>query len=217
MSIKVLLADDHRMIREGLRAVLDTEPSIEVVAEADNGRQALELVRDVSPDIMVIDINMPDLNGIDATRRILARYPAVRVIGLSTFTDKRYVLAMLEAGASGYVVKAAAGDDLIRAIQAVAEGGKYVSPEVTGVLIDSHLNRTSSPEEPAGAVLGAREREVLQLLAEGKTTAETAETLHISTSTVETHRRNIMKKLDLHSIAELTKYAILEGLTSLNP
>jgi two-component system NarL family response regulator len=217
MTISVLLVDDHQLMREGLRAVLSRDSTITVIAEADTGWRALELVREMPPDIVVMDISMPDLNGIDATRRLHDKHPETKVIGLSTHTDKRYILAMLEAGALGYVVKAAAGDDLIRAIHAVARGDKYISPEVTGVLINSHLNRTPSPEEMGGTALGAREREVLQLLAEGKTSAEIAAILHISTSTVETHRRNIMQKLDLHSVAELTKYAIREGLTSLDP
>lgn len=217
MSIRVLLVDDHRMMREGLRAVLARDPAIEVVAEAENGRMALEVVRSLSPDIVVMDIAMADLNGIDATRQIVARYPEVKVIALSVYADQRYVLAMLQAGAWGYVVKAAAGEELLRAIRAVAKNQKYISPEITGTLIDGSLGRTRVPEEPSGPLLGAREREVLQLLAEGKTSAEIAAALHISLSTVEAHRRNIMKKLDLHSIAELTKYAIRAGLTSLEP
>jgi DNA-binding NarL/FixJ family response regulator len=215
VSIRILLADDHQMMREGLRAVLAREPTIEVVGEAENGRLALELVRSLSPDIVVMDITMPDLNGVDATRLIFARYPDVKVIALSVYADQRYVLAMLKAGASGYVVKAAAGEELLHAIKAVVKNKKYISPEITGVLIEGYLGGAVSPEEPAGALLGAREREVLQLLAEGKTSGEIAAALHISTSTVEAHRRNIMKKLDLHSVAELTKYAIREGLTSL--
>lgn len=214
MSIRVLLVDDHKMMREGLRALLVREAEIEVIGEAENGRRALELVRELSPDVVVMDIAMPDLNGMDAARRIVARYPAVRIIALSTYTEPRYVRAMLEAGAGGYVVKSAAGGELVRAIQAVAKGQKYISTEIAGAVVDGFIGRSAPPDRPT---LGVREREVLQLLAEGKTSVQIGAALHISTSTVEAHRRNLMKKLDLHSVAELTKYAIREGLTSLDP
>jgi DNA-binding NarL/FixJ family response regulator len=157
VSTRVLLADDHQMMREGLRAVLAREPTFEVVGEAENGRMALELVRSLSPDIVVMDITMPDLNGVDATRHILARYPDVKVIALSVYADQRYVLAMLKAGALGYVVKAAAGEDLLRAIQAVVKNKKYISPEITGVLIESYLSGAAPTErERSGKSMAAR-------------------------------------------------------------
>ena len=215
MSHSVLLVDDHRMMLEGLRSVLESEEGYEVVGEALNGRAAVEMARSLKPEVVVMDIGMPDLNGVEATRQIRAENPGVRVAALSTHTDKRYVLAMLDAGASAYVLKVSAYDELQRAISAVIEGKHYLSPDVAGVVVEAGLTSTSTPQPTAYSTLGAREREVLQLLAEGHSSPEIAKQLHISPSTVETHRRNIMKKLDVHSVAELTKYAVREGLTPL--
>jgi two-component system NarL family response regulator len=164
-----------------------------------------------------MDIGMHGLNGVEATHRIKAGNPDVKVIALSTYSDKRYVLSMLEAGASGYVLKAAAVDEMCRAVRLVAEGKSYLSPDVAGVVVDARLSTPDQPGESLSSILGPREREVLQLLAEGHSSPEIARRLHIAASTVETHRRNIMRKLDVHSVAELTKYAIREGLTSLDP
>lgn len=215
MSVRVVLADDHAMLRDGLRAVLGGEPDVEVVGEASTGREALERVRELSPDVVVMDVGMHDLNGVEATRQIHRESPRTRVVGLSTHADKRYVLGMLDAGAAGYVLKVSAYDELRRAIETVVRGKVYLSPEIADVVLE---NRRGAEEEaePSGLVaLGPREREVLQLLAEGHTSGEIAERMGISTHTVETHRRNIMRKLDLHSVAELTKFAIREGLTPL--
>jgi two-component system NarL family response regulator len=216
MATKIILADDHRMVREGLNALLERESDMEVVAEASDGRMLIEMAQALAPDVdvIVLDIGMPNLNGIEATRRIIADKLATKVIILSAHTDKRYVLTALEAGAHGYVVKDAAGDELIRAIRSVMQGRKYLSPEVANHVVDSVFNK-STEGEFSSAFLGSREREVLQLLSEGKSSPQIAATLHISVSTVEAHRRNIMKKLDLHSVAELTKYAVREGLTTL--
>jgi len=216
MSIRVVLADDHRMIREGLRLLLDQAPDVIVVGEADTGRQAVRLAGNLTPDVLVMDISMPDLNGIEATRRIKTASPQVKVIALSMYSDRRYVLGMFEAGASGYIVKAGAGDELVRAVRAVNRNRKYLSPEIAGILVDDVLGGRSAPKHSAFGVLSSREREVLQLLAEGSTSPQIAGSLHISVKTVEAHRRNLMKKLDLHSVAELTKYAVREGLTSLD-
>jgi two-component system NarL family response regulator len=158
---------------------------------------------------------MPGLNGIEATRQITLRYPMTRLIALSTYSDKRYVLAMLEAGAFGYVVKESASDELLRAIRAVNRGQKYLSACIAGMVVDSYVKRDFLIEGSASNRLGSREREVLQLIAEGKSSPQIAAVLHISSSTVEAHRRNIMRKLDLHTIADLTKFAIREGLTAL--
>lgn len=211
---RVLLVDDHAVLREGLRSILESRESAEVVGEAGNGRDAVEMARTLRPDVVVMDVGMRDLNGIEATRQIVAEDPGVGVIALSTHADRRYVLAMLEAGAAAYVLKTSAFDDLKRALAAVTAGKRYLSPDITGIVIEAGLAPDGS-ELPTGSVLGAREREVLQLLAEGRTSKEIAGSLHISTHTVETHRRNIMHKLGLRSVAELTKYAVREGLTSL--
>jgi DNA-binding NarL/FixJ family response regulator len=214
MSIRILIADDHQMLREGLRAILERHENVEVVGEAGDGRTAVEMARALVPDVVAMDISMPDLNGVDATRQIKTENPAVKVIALSRHSNARYVRGMLEAGASGYVLKSGAYDELRRAVEAVSEGGHYLSPRITGVVIDTHLRAASEPQSSRSEALGPREREIVQLLAEGHTSAEIARLLHISTRTVEGHRRNITRKLNVHSIAELTKYAIREGLTS---
>jgi|RhiMethySRZTD1v2_1073278.scaffolds.fasta_scaffold818473_2 two-component system response regulator NreC len=215
MSIRMLLVDDHKMMREGLRALLEDVPDIEIVGQASDGREALDLVRTLSPDVVVMDVGMPELNGVEATRRIRSEHEGVKVIALSTHTDARYVHHMLEAGACGYVLKIAAADELLRAVRAVSLGRTYLSPEVAGSVVERATSPHDGGDVSAYSSLGSREREVLQLVAEGKTSAETAKLMHISTKTVETHRRNIVQKLGLHGTAELTKYAVREGLTSL--
>lgn len=212
VSIRVVLADDHKMILAALRAMLDKEADIAVVGEASDGMALLELVTQEAPDVAVVDIGMPGMNGIEATRRLIAARPRLNVIALSAYTDKRFVLEMLNAGARGYLVKASAGDELARAIRAIMQGQTYLCPEVAGAVVEAMRGKPALTEG-AGAKLGQREREVLALLAEGKSSPEIAARMHIAASTVEVHRRNIMLKLDLHSIAELTKYAIREGLT----
>ena len=214
MSIRILIADDHQMLREGLRAILEKDEDIEVIGEASDGRTAVAMARTLRPDVVVMDISMPDLNGVEATRQIKAENPAVKVIALSRHSDRRYVLRMLDVGASGYVLKSGAYDELRRAVEAVRGGNSYLSPRITGLVIDAHLRPVSEPQSSASPTLGPRELEIVQLLAEGHTSPQIARKLHISTRTVESHRRNIMKKLGVHSVAELTKYAIREGLTS---
>jgi DNA-binding NarL/FixJ family response regulator len=215
MSIRILLVDDHQMMRDGLRSILDLEDDLDVVGEAGNGYEALELARTRRPDVIVMDIGMKDLNGIETTRQIMAHNSRAKVIALSTHSSEPYVISMLEAGASGYVLKDAAVDEMRRAIRVVAGGSHYLSPEIAGTVVTSRLRGPAEEGASASAVLAPREREILQLLAEGHTSSEIARQLHIATTTVDSHRRNIMKKLDLHSVAELTKYAIREGLTSL--
>ena len=214
MSIRIVLADDHRMILAALRSLLEKEIDITVVGEAADGAALLELVERTALDVAVVDVGMPGMNGIEATRRLLALRPHLKVIALSAYSEKRFVLEMLEAGAKGYLIKASAGDELPRAIRAIAQGRTYLCPEVAGTIVDAAQGKTSRPGT-AGAKLGRREREVLALLAEGKHTSEIAARMHIAPGTVEVHRRNIMRKLDLHNVAELTRYAIREGLTSL--
>jgi DNA-binding NarL/FixJ family response regulator len=187
VTIRVLLADDHSVLREGLRSILESRTNVEVVGEAENGRVAVELARTLSPDVVVMDIGMRDLNGIEATRQIRDENADVGVIALSTHSDRRYVLAMLQAGAAGYVLKASAFDDLQRALDAVSAGKRYLSPEITGVVIDAGIGPATGSDAPGHGPLGAREREVLQLLAEGHTSGEIAHRLHISTHTVDTH------------------------------
>jgi len=215
MSIKVLLVDDHAIIREGLRSLLMKQPDLEVIADTDDGRKALDLVRELLPNIVVMDITMPRLNGIEATRQIIAEFPDVKVIALSIYSKRRFVADMLSAGATGYILKECLFDELVQAIKAVAAGGRYLSPRITDVIISDYIKRLSVTDDSPFEVLKTREREVLQLLAEGKSTKQIALELHVSTKTIEANRRQIMEKLDIHSVAELTKYAVREGLTTL--
>lgn len=217
MSIRIVVADDHQLFLEGLRALLSKEAEIEVVSEASNGREALSEARRQRPDVVVMDLSMPGLNGIEATRRISRSLPGVRVICLSMHTEPRFVEAALEAGASGYLPKDCAADEMTAAIRAVSSGKTYLSPSVAGVVVDVLRNRDAPEEENAFGVLTDREREVLQLLAEGQSTKELAAHLSLSVKTVGTHREHIMRKLGIRSIAGLTKYAIREGLTSPEP
>lgn len=216
MSIRVLIADDHKIMLAGLRSLLEKQTDLEVIAEAENGRKAVKMAQETKPDIVVMDVSMPDLNGIEATTQIIESVPDTRVIALSMHSDKRFVLGMLRAGAAGYLLKDCASQELANAIHQVAGGKKYLSPEITGVVIDDFLLGASPGEAlTVSSQLSAREREVLQLIAEGWSTKQIAAHLYVSVKTIETHRRQIMKKLDLHSIADLTKYAIREGLTSI--
>ena len=210
-----MLVDDHEIMREGLRLILSRNEDVEVVGEAANGREAVALVAKTLPDVVVMDIGMPELNGVEATHEIKSAHPEVRVLALSAMSDRRYVVRILEAGASGYVVKSAAGDELVRAITAVANGRKFLSAEVADTVIDSYLGNVPKAGSTL-SLLASREREVLQALAEGSSSKEIAQQLGISVRTVETHRSNIMGKLDLHSIAMLTKYAIREGLVQID-
>jgi DNA-binding NarL/FixJ family response regulator len=215
MSIKILLADDHKITRQGLRSLLEKEPDMEVVAEAEEGRTTVRLAREHLPDVVVMDVSMPDLNGMEATRQIRAELPNVKVIALSMHSDNLFVSEMLKSGASGYLLKDCAFEELARAIHVVVNGKTYLSPAISGVVVDEYLHHLTKTESPGSKVLTDREREVLQLIAEGNSTKQVALKLHISVKTVETHRRQIMSKLNIHTIAELTKYAIRQGLTSL--
>ena len=216
MSTKVLLVDDHALIREGLRSLLEKQPDVQVVGEAEDGRKAKELVAELSPDIVIMDVTMPRLGGIEATRQITDEFPSVKVIALSIHSKRRFVADMLSAGAAGYILKECLFDELVQAIQAVAAGGRYLSPRITDVVVDDYVKRLSGGAESPLASLTGREREVLQLVAEGKSTKQIAVELHVSTKTIEANRRQIMEKLDMHSVAELTKYAIREGITALD-
>ncbi len=215
MSIKVLLVDDHAIIREGLRSLLKKQHEMEVIADTDDGRKAIELVRELLPNIVIMDITMPGLNGIEATRQITAEFPDVKVIALSIHSKRRFVADMLSAGATGYILKECLFDELVQAIKAVATGGRYLSPRITDVVVSDYVKRLSATTESPFEALKTREREVLQLVAEGKSTKQIALELHVSTKTIEANRRQIMEKLNIHSVAELTKYAVREGLTTL--
>jgi two-component system NarL family response regulator len=210
MTIAVLLIEDHRMVREALREVLTRVPDMEVVGEAGDAHDGLEAALRLRPDVIVLDIRLPDLNGIELAARLHDAGSTAKIVALSAFSDKRFVTAMLRSGASAYVTKSAAGTELVRAIRAVAADHGYFSPEIAGTLVDEVRNRAGEK-----LPLARREREVLRLIAEGVRSPEIAVQLHISVATVEVHRRNIMRKLGLRTVAELTKHAIREGLVSL--
>ena len=217
MGIRIVLADDHGMMREGLKSLIAKQMGMEVVGEADDGHAVVRLVHDLKPDVVVMDIGMPNLNGIEATRQVVNENEGIKVLALSQYSDPRMVSEMFRAGAKGFVLKDSAFDELTRAVNAVYTDRTYVSPDVAGDLINRHIRRASSGEQiSAFSQLTDREREVLQLIAEGKATKDIAAKLYRSVKTIETHRRNIMHKLNLHSLPELTKYAVRQGLTGLD-
>ena len=216
MSINIILVDDHKIIRDGLRSLLAKETDMAVVAEAENGRDAVKLSRKLNPDIVVMDINMPDLNGVDAATLIMEESPDVKIIALSIHSTRRYVTRMLKAGASGYLVKHCAYEELANAIRSVANNKPYLSSQILDTVLSDYTSSVSSSEISTLSTLTSREREVLQLVAEGMKSEEIANRLFVSVKTVSSHRRAIMQKLNLHSVAELTRYAIREGLVSLD-
>jgi two-component system response regulator NreC len=214
-TIRIILADDHQIVRQGLRILLEAEPDMEVIAEADNGRKVLKLAQELIPDVIIMDLSMPELNGIEATRQILSGAPEVKVVALSMHSDSLFVLNMIKAGASGYLLKDCALEELVKAIRTVVSHKTYLSPGVSDIVIRDFVTGWQTTNTSAFSVLSAREREVLQLMAEGKTTNQIADGLCVSVKTVEAHRKQVMTKLGIHSVAELTKYAIRQGLTSL--
>jgi DNA-binding NarL/FixJ family response regulator len=214
MSIKILIADDHKIIRDGLQALISGEADMEVVAKTDSGYEAVEFAKRYSPDIVIMDINIPDLNGIDATRLILSENPGVKVIALSVHSASRFVKEILKAGASGYLVKHCAFEELAAAIRTVSQNKRYLSSEIISVVMDEYIAESSSEKPSVFMSLTSREREILQLVVLGLKSAEIAARFCISVKTVSTHRRQIMKKLNLSSVAELTRYSIREGLIS---
>ncbi len=215
MKIKIIIADDHKIMREGLKALIEKQPDMEVAAEAQDGLTTTKLARKMLPQVIIMDIGMPEMNGIDATRQIISAHKDIKIIALSMHSDRRFVLEMLKAGASGYLLKDSAFEELVSAVHTVMTGQSYLSPRITDIVVKEYLYNLPKNESTVFTVLTVREREVLQLLAEGKSTKQIASTLNLSVKTVETHRQQIMDKLEIRTVAELTKYAIREGLTSL--
>jgi DNA-binding NarL/FixJ family response regulator len=216
-SIQVLLVEDHTIVRKGLRALLEGQSDIQVVGEAEDGRQALEQVQQLLPDVVLMDIGMPGLNGLEATRQIKHQFPKTKVVVLTMHTNAEYIFNVLQAGASGYLIKQAATEEVISAIRAVYRGESFLSPSISTKVIEEYLRRAGKTElvDPFER-LTSREREVLQLIAEGHSTQEIATLLYVSGKTVETHRARLMEKLDIHTIAELTQYAIRKGIIKLD-
>jgi DNA-binding NarL/FixJ family response regulator len=215
MAIKILLVDDHRLLREGLRSLLEEQKDITVVGEAENGKHAVQLAAKLVPDIIIMDISMPGLNGINATCQISSACAKSKVIALSMHTERRTVLEMINAGASGYLLKDCAFEEVVQAVRTVAGNNTYLSPKIASIVIKDYVHRIPKSELSALFGLTTREREVLQLLSEGKKTKDVADVLRVSVKTAEAYRQHIMEKLNIYSIAELTKLAIREGLTSL--
>jgi DNA-binding NarL/FixJ family response regulator len=212
-AIRVVLADDHALVRAGIRALLEKLPGIEVVGEADNGRQALELIKATSTNLILLDISMAELGGLEALPRIVRDFPAAKVLILSGHANEEYVLRALRCGAAGYMVKEAAAEELELAIKAVTQGKTYLSPLVSRTVVESYLDRAAGDEGPIEQ-LTPRQREVLQLIAEGKNTKEIAGTLDISVKTVEAHRLQLMARLNIHDVPGLVRYAVRSGLVS---
>jgi DNA-binding NarL/FixJ family response regulator len=214
VTIRLVLVDDHTLFRQALRTMLGLESDITVIGEAGNGREAVGLARDLAPDIVVLDIGMPDMSGMEAAAAITGRWRDIKVIALSAHSDRRFVAEIVKSGASGYVVKTAAGTELLRAIRAVARGQSYLCPEAAGAVMRAASEGARSGKS-ARAELTGREREVLKLIAEGLRTPAIATRMYVAASTVQVHRRNLMRKLGIHSVAELTRHALREGLTEL--
>jgi DNA-binding NarL/FixJ family response regulator len=215
MKISILLADDHKILREGIRSLLEKEPDFEVIGETDNGRTAIELACDLKPDVVIMDIGMPDMNGVEATKEILSLVPGIRVLALSVYSDKRFVVEMLNAGATGYIVKDCAFDEMLAAVRSVASNQRYIAPKLLENIIEDYMKNKFINGIKKKDLLTPRETEVLSLIAQGKNTKEISFALNISMKTIDTHRQNIMDKLNIHNIVDLTKYAIRTGLISL--
>lgn len=210
--IRIVLVDDHTMVREALRVVLEQDRGMQVVAEVGDGETALRMADELMPDVVVMDVALPGLSGIETTRRLLAKHPKTKVLALSTYLDRRIVQQMLDVGARGYIAKSAAGGELKQGIRQVMEGRSYLCSEVAALVADSLRDKRSTSGKPDRRSLSRREVQVATLLAEGKSAPDIAAELHISPSTVDVHRRNLMRKLELHNVVDLTKYAIRTGL-----
>jgi two-component system response regulator NreC len=217
MNIKILLVDDHKIMREGLKSLLAQEPEFTVLAEAESGLQAIALAKQHNPDVIIMDVAMPDLNGIEATRALRGEDISAKIIALSMHSDRRFVTEMLKAGASGYLLKQSAFEEMVNAIKAVMADKTFLSSSIVDIVVQDYVQQLAESDSPAYSRLTNRERQVLQLMAEGKTTKEVGYVLHVSVKTVETHRYKIMNKLGIPNLAGLVKFAIREGLTSLEP
>ena len=211
----MLIGDDKKIVRSGLLSLLKGNPDIEIVGEAEDGWSTVRMAEELLPDVVIVEVDMPDLNGVEVTRRIVTRHPAIKVLGLSNYLDRRIVTSIMRAGASGYLTKDCSVEELIQAIHAATVSRTFLSPSIAAMMIKDYLRQLPGNKYPASSVLTPKERDVLQLLADGKSMREIALELRISVKTVETHRRQIIEKLGIRTLARLTKYAILEGLTSL--
>ncbi len=216
MKIRILLADDHELVREGLKELFEKQPDMEVVGEAADGQVAVRLAGELKPNVVIMDVGMPNLNGIEATRFIVRDWPSIKVLALSMHVHQRFVSEMLKAGVSGYIDKNSKFDELVRAVRTVLAGQRYLSPAIAGALVDDYIQQSSHTGDPHGLKLNDHERIILQKLAEGQSSKEIALYLKLGVKTVEAYRRHIMDKLDIHSVAELTKYAIQEGIIFLD-
>lgn len=212
--MKILIVDDHGILREGLKFLLEKQNDMEVIGEAEDGLSAVRLAKDLQPDVVIMDISMPNLNGIEATSLIIREVPGVKIIALSMYSNKKFIIDVLKAGASGYVLKSYLFDELVKAIRSVAANERYLSPKVASVLVDEYISKNFANKSSESDILSERERKILQLLAEGKSIKEIALSLHLNPKTADANRRQIMDKLGIYNIAEITKYAIREGLTS---
>jgi DNA-binding NarL/FixJ family response regulator len=215
-KIRILLVDDHKILRDGICSLLKEYPDMEVVGEAADGNNAFNLVKELSPDMVIMDISMPELNGIEATRKILADYPHIKIMALSMHYDKHFVSEIFKAGASGYLLKDCAFDEMAHAIRMIIDNKTYINSQIASLVVESLMSDTpSSHNKHAFSLLTEREKEVLQLIAEGKSTKQIASHLNVSTKTIESHRRQVMGKLNIRNVADLTKYAIREGLIAI--
>lgn len=212
MTIRILLADDHKIVFDSLRSLLDRQPDMQVVGGAEDGRLAVAQVEELKPDVVIMDVTMPNLNGIEATRQITSQYPKIKVVALSMHSDKQFVTGILSAGASGYLTKNCSFDELVKAVRLVAENKKYLCADVTAIVIEESLSGSSQASSSSFDLLSTREREIMQLLAEGNTIKQIADQLFLSIKTIYTHRNQIMKKLQVKNMAELTKLALRDGL-----
>lgn len=216
MSIMILLVDDHKITRDGIRSLIEKEQNMDIIAEAEDGHMAIKLSRKHCPDVIIMDINMPGLNGIDATQQILSEHPGIKIIALSMYSERRYVIGMLKAGVKGYLIKSSAFDELALAIKTVSKNKTYLSNQISDIMLQDYVFQRSSDDESTITSLTSREREILQLIAEGLNLEDIAAKINVSAKTVSTHRRNIMGKLNIYNVAGLTKFAIREGITSLD-